>query len=71
MMGMNSDKTRKQGTSVTGKRDQQCEKGKCSAFTTGRKKIKIKKERQGRALIKDTVWMQENTQRSPPPLPSV
>lgn len=54
-----------------GESNYQSEK-KCSAFTMGRKKIKIKKERQGRTLIKDTAWMQENTQKSPPiPTPAI
>lgn len=39
-MGMNSAKTEEQGTSVTGKRDQKSEKGKCFTLTMGRKKKK-------------------------------
>lgn len=75
-MGMNSAKTEEQGTSVTGKRDQQSKKGKCSTFTMGRKinlikKKKNKKEWQGRTLIEGTVWMQENTQRTPHPAPAI
>jgi len=40
MMGVTSAKTKKHGTSITAKTDQQSEKGKCSAFTMGRKKNK-------------------------------
>lgn len=70
MMRMNSAKTKKNRAPMgLGKETNSLRRGNTQHVAWEGKNIKIKKKRQGRTLIKHPMWMQENTQRSPPPHP--